>query len=92
MGPKASPITALKGHVGNIASGCGAVELLASLVSLNHGVIPPTLNCDEPDPACRVDVVRGPSRATDNLTFVNTNLTRHGQAAALVVRADPLAG
>jgi 3-oxoacyl-[acyl-carrier-protein] synthase II len=85
-------VAALKGHVGNIASGCGAVELLASLVSLNQGLIPPTLNCDEPDPACRLDVVREAPRPADNLTFVNTNLTRHGQAAALVVRAHPLAG
>jgi 3-oxoacyl-[acyl-carrier-protein] synthase II len=92
FGPEGVPVTALKGHVGNIASGCGAVELLASLVCLNQGAIPPTLNCDEPDPECRVDVVRGAPRATDNLTFVNTNLTRHGQAAALVVRAHPLAG
>ncbi len=92
FGPEGVPVAALKGQVGNIASGCGAVELLASLVSLNHGVIPPTLNCDEPDPACRLDVVRGTPRATDIPTFVNTNLTRHGQAAALVVRAHPLAG
>ncbi len=85
-------MTALKGYLGNIASGCGSVDLLSSLIALNRGAIPPVLNCDEPDPACHLDLVRGAPRATDNLTFVNTNLTRHGQAAALVVRANPLAG
>ncbi len=92
FGPEGVPVTALKGHLGNIASGCGSVELLSSLIALNRGAIPPVLNCDEPDPACRLDLVRGAPRATENLTFVNTNLTRHGQAAALVVRAHPLAG
>ncbi len=91
FGPGGVPVTALKGYLGNLVSGCGAVELIASLLGVNRGVIPPTLNCDEPDPACRLDVVRGTPRPTDNPTFVKTNLTRHGQAAALVVRAaDPL--
>ncbi len=53
------------------------------------GLIPRTLHCDEPDPELGLDVVRGGSRPTDNPIFVNTNLTRHGQAAALVVRGNP---
>jgi 3-oxoacyl-[acyl-carrier-protein] synthase II len=90
FGPGASvPVTALKGYLGNIVSGCGAVELLGSLLGVNRGVIPPALNCDEPDPACDLDVVVGAPRATDNPTFVKCNVTRHGQAAALVVRGNP---
>ena len=92
FGPSGVPVTALKGYLGNIASGCGAVELLSSLAALNRGAIPPVLNCDDPDPRCPLDLVRGAPRATGNLTFVNTNITRYGQAAALAVRAYPLAG
>ena len=47
------PVTALKGYMGNIVSGCGAIELIGSLLGVNRGVVPPTLNCDEPDPAWR---------------------------------------
>ncbi|WP_435006013.1 beta-ketoacyl-[acyl-carrier-protein] synthase family protein [Tundrisphaera lichenicola] len=84
------PVTALKGYMGNIVSGCGAVELISSLLGVNRGLIPATLNCDDPDPALGpIDVVRGEARATDNPTFLNTNLTRHGQAAAVVVRGNP---
>ena len=79
-------MTALKGFMGNIASGAGAVELIASLVGVNRGQIPPTLNCDDPDPELGLDVVAGSPRATDNPTFVSTNLTVNGQAAAVVVR------
>jgi 3-oxoacyl-[acyl-carrier-protein] synthase II len=90
FGPGPSvPVTALKGYMGNLVSGCGAVELLGSLLGVNHGFVPPTLNCDEPDPECALDIVRNAPRATNNPTFLKTNLTRHGQAAALVIRGNP---
>jgi 3-oxoacyl-[acyl-carrier-protein] synthase II len=88
-GAQAVPVTALKGYMGNLVSGCGAVELIASLLGVNRGLIPPTINCDDPDPTCGLDVVRDRPRPTDNPVFVNTNLTRLGQAAALVVRGNP---
>ena len=84
------PVTALKGYLGNLVSGCGAVELIASLLGVNRGLIPAALNCDDIDPACgAIDLVTGPARPSDNPTFLNTNLTRHGQAAAVVVRGNP---
>jgi 3-oxoacyl-[acyl-carrier-protein] synthase II len=84
------PVTALKGYLGNLVSGCGAVELIASLIGVNRGLIPPILNCDEPDPACGpIDLVTGSMRPSEQPVFLNTNLTRHGQAAALVIRGNP---
>jgi 3-oxoacyl-[acyl-carrier-protein] synthase II len=56
---------------------------------VNRGLIPPVLNCDEPDPACGLELVRGGPRPTSNPSFVKCNLTRHGQAAALVVQGNP---
>lgn len=89
---KTPPITAIKGYMGNIVSGCGAVETIASLIGVNKGLIPPVLNCDEPDPECQaIDLVREAPRASESPIFINTNLTRHGQAAALVVRGNPTA-
>ena len=84
------PVTALKGYFGNIVSGCGAVELIASLVGVNQGLIPPSLNCDQYDPACSpLDLVTGSPRPTNNPVFLNTNLTRHGQAATVLVQGNP---
>ena len=51
FGTSVPPVTALKGFFGTLASGCGAVELIGSLIGVNRGYVPPTLNCDEPDPA-----------------------------------------
>ncbi len=87
-GPRSVPVTSIKGFIGNCYSGCGAVELIASLLGVNRGLIPATLNCDDPDPECALDVVRGAPRETLNPIFVNTNLTRFGQAAALVVKGE----
>ncbi len=56
------PVTALKGYMGNLVSGCGSVELIASLVGANRGLIPPILNCDEPDPEIDADLVLGSPR------------------------------
>lgn len=89
FGPNVPPVTGLKGYMGTLASGCGAVELIGSLIGVNRGLIPPALNCDHPDPACALDVVRGASRPTRQATFVNTNMTHNGQAAALVIRGNP---
>ena len=83
------PVTALKGYMGNLASGCGAVDLIASLIGANRGKIPPILNCDEPDPEIELDLVLKSPRPTGNPTFVTTNLTPNGQAAALVIRGCP---
>lgn len=85
--PQGVPVTGLKGYLGNAGAGSGVQELVASLLALRTGVIPQTLNCDEVDPACDIDVVIGGHRPTDNRLFVNVNVTRAGQASALVVRA-----
>jgi 3-oxoacyl-[acyl-carrier-protein] synthase II len=56
-----------------------------SLVALAHGVIPPTLNYETPDPACPVNVVSEP-RIAENRTFVALNHNTTGQATAVVIR------
>ncbi len=89
FGARGVPVTALKGYMGNLVSGCGSVELIASLVGANRGLIPPILNCDHPDSRIAADLVRGAPRSCDNSTFVTTNLTPLGQAAALVIRGCP---
>ena len=92
FGAEGVPVTGLKGAIGNLVSGCGAVELIGSLLSVNRGFMPRTLNCDNPDPDLGLDVIRGGSRSTSNPTFLNVNLTRLGQSAALVVRGIPGTG
>ncbi|WP_166828937.1 beta-ketoacyl-[acyl-carrier-protein] synthase family protein [Thalassoroseus pseudoceratinae] len=81
------PVTAMKSRLGNAGPGCGTMELVASLVSLGSGVIPVTLNYRASDPECPLNVVHGEPLPTDNRLFLKTNVTRVGQATAVVVRA-----
>jgi 3-oxoacyl-[acyl-carrier-protein] synthase II len=48
------PVTALKSFFGNLGAGGGAVELAASVLAFEHGVVPFTRNYETPDPKCPV--------------------------------------
>jgi len=80
------PVTAPKSFFGNLGHGSGAVELGVSLVALDHGVVPPTLNYETPDPDCLVNVITEPCEV-ESPTFVKLNHNTMGPAAALVVTA-----
>jgi 3-oxoacyl-[acyl-carrier-protein] synthase II len=87
FGPLASrvPVIALKSYFGNPGASCGTLELAGSLLALRHDVLPVTLNYETPDPECPLDVVHGTPRPIANKVFLNVNVTRMGQASALVV-------
>jgi nodulation protein E len=55
-------ISSTKSMHGHLIGGTGAVELIACLVALREGVIAPTINYDEPDPECDLDVVPNTAR------------------------------
>jgi 3-oxoacyl-[acyl-carrier-protein] synthase II len=81
------PVTALKSYFGYLGAGSGAIELAASVWSLNAGEIPRTLNYDNPDPACDIRVVHGQSLTGRRPVAIKLNHTPIGQAAAVVITA-----
>lgn len=56
------PVTALKGSLGHLQGAAGGVEAVATALTLHHGVIPPTIGCDDLDDAVPLDVVRNIAR------------------------------
>lgn len=82
------PVVGLKGFWGNSGAGDGALELAASLLSLQQGVVPFTLNCDNPDPECGLNVVIGKPLPVANKVFMNVNFTRIGQGSVVIVRGE----
>ena len=62
------------------------VELAVSLLAMEHGVVPPTLNYETPDPECPVNVVTE-LQSTESAAFVKLNHNATGQAAAVVITA-----
>ncbi|WP_437185459.1 beta-ketoacyl-[acyl-carrier-protein] synthase family protein [Planctomicrobium sp. SH668] len=80
------PVTALKSYFGNFDAGSGAVELAGSILALQHGELPATLNYKHPDPLCRLNVAREPIRLRSNIAM-SVNRTSMGQSAAAIIRA-----
>jgi 3-oxoacyl-[acyl-carrier-protein] synthase II len=51
------PMSGLKSQIGHAQGACGAASLAATLVAMEHGKIPPTINLDVADPECDLDYV-----------------------------------
>ena len=79
------PVTAPKSGFGHLGAGGGAVELAASVLGMERGLVPPTLNYEHPDPACPVNVVHGEPLAGRPGTAVAVNLCSTGQAVAVAL-------
>ena len=79
------PITAAKSSFGNLGAGSGLVELIASLLALEHGELFPVQNYSTPDPECLLKIVTTKG-VSPGASFLNINVTPQGQAAAVVVR------
>ncbi len=81
------PVTALKSYFGHFDAGSGAVELAASLLALERGWLPMTLNYETPDPRCRLRVVQQEPLRLRKSAALTVNRTAMGQSAAAVIRA-----
>lgn len=80
------PVTAIKGYTGHAMAGSGMTEVVAAVMALEKGVIPPVLNCDAQDAACPVNLVTEDGRSTGGkkaALVVNYNF--YGQASAVVI-------
>jgi len=78
------PVTATKSFFGNLDAASGVVELAVSLLGLQKRIVPPTLNYEEPDPACPVNVV-GEAQMSRAPSVLALTHKATGQAVALLV-------
>ena len=86
------PVTAIKGALGHLMGASSSAEIIAAVLSLRRQLIPPTVNCEDPDPECGLNVVRGePLAVTAGLDTVLCNAAGFGGCnAAVVVSRDPV--
>lgn len=81
------PVVGLKSYFGTFDAGAGAVELAGSLLAIKHGVVPFTVNHDDPDPNCRLNVVHHEPCRLQNRVALSVNRTAMGQSVAAIVRS-----
>ena len=80
------PVFAAKGFTGNLGAGGSLTELAASVLALHKGTLPATLNYEEPDPDCPVQVAAGSPRPVTKPHAVKVGFTQMGQCGAVVLR------
>ncbi|GJE40005.1 beta-ketoacyl-ACP synthase [Methylobacterium persicinum] len=82
------PVTSNKSMLGHTLTAAGAIEAVASLLSIRHGRIPPTINYRTPDPALGLDIV-GEARDVPVRTVLSNSFGFGGQNTCLVLGAEP---
>ena len=63
FGDDTPPVSSSKAVTGHMLGASGVVEAAASVVAMTRGLLPPTHNLDDPDPACELDHIRTSPRA-----------------------------
>ncbi|MBA3489961.1 MAG: beta-ketoacyl-[acyl-carrier-protein] synthase family protein, partial [Longispora sp.] len=77
-------LTAPKSMLGHLLGAAGAVESIATVLSLYEGLVPPTINLENPDPALTFDVVTGEARKIQFDAALNNSFGFGGHNVALL--------
>jgi 3-oxoacyl-[acyl-carrier-protein] synthase II len=79
-------ISSTKSMVGHSFGAAGAIEVVATVLTLHHGVIPPTINLHTPDPECDLDYVPLVAREAPVRTALSNSMGLGGHNGCLVLR------
>jgi 3-oxoacyl-[acyl-carrier-protein] synthase II len=79
-------VSSTKGATGHMLGAAGAVEMAICAKAIQTGVVPPTINLDEPDPACDLDYVPHTAREMPVHAIVNNSFGFGGHNASIVAR------
>lgn len=80
------PVSSNKSMIGHLVAGAGAIELAASVLSLNHNIVPPTINLENPDEGCDLDYVPHQSRDVQLTAILSNSFGFGGQNSCLVIK------
>ena len=80
-------VSSTKSMTGHLLGGAGGVESAVCVLAIKYGVIPPTINLDNPDPDCDLDYVPNVARTKDVRLALNNSFGFGGHNATLAFRA-----
>ena len=86
FGDRPPPVTSIKGHLGHSLAAAGALEGVASALTLMHQTIPPTAGTTEIDPNVGLDVVIGAPRPTDVEVILSNSFGFGGHNGSVIFR------
>lgn len=79
------PVSSTKSMIGHLFGGAGAVETIVCALTIEHGIIHPTINYQTPDPECDLDYVPNVAREAEVNVALSNSFGVGGQDACLVV-------
>jgi 3-oxoacyl-[acyl-carrier-protein] synthase II len=79
-------ISSTKSMIGHLLGAAGAVEAIATLLTINRGVVHPTINYENPDPACDLDYVPNQARRKDVRIAISNGFGFGGHNAVVVLK------
>lgn len=83
------PISSTKSMTGHLLGASGGVETVFTALTIRNSVIPPTINLDNPDPACDLDYVPNVSRKANVRTAMTNSFGFGGTNATLILKEYP---
>jgi 3-oxoacyl-[acyl-carrier-protein] synthase II len=82
----APPVSSSKSQFGHLLGAAGAIEAVVSVLAMQHGLLPPTINLNRLDPACDLDVVPNQSRPATVRVAMSNSFGFGGHNVCLVFR------
>lgn len=79
-------VSSTKSMHGHALGAAGAIEAVATILALENGILPPTANYNEPDPACDLDVIPNEARAADVEYALSNSFAFGGLNAVIAMR------
>ena len=83
---KKIPVSAPKSVFGNMLGACGAVDVITTVLAMEHGLVPPTINYQTPDPECDLDYCPNKAQAKEIKNALIINRGRGGINAVLILQ------
>lgn len=83
------PVSSIKGAIGTALGASGPIQVASTVLSLHHGVLPPTVNWVTPDPACPLNLSSQPRRLQVDIAVVNSHGLSGSNSAVVLERLCP---
>jgi 3-oxoacyl-[acyl-carrier-protein] synthase II len=80
------PVNSTKSMIGHLLGAAGAVELIATIKSLEEGILHPTINYEFPDPECNLDFVPNQKRSANIKTAISNSFGFGGHNITIAVK------